>query len=204
MKIMNIRKVNFSSHIIEILLSRAGALALMILVLSTFMFACKDDDEPTQPSHPSSNTYVTSYLNNQLSWDSEQLSTSYVKIPQISNPEWFDIVLEQDTLCGKNRYLYIHATNPLVKNFSFDSVITLTSGFSVIYYEGKKTQGHTANYDLYLTTTTGTLTITSNDSQYLSGEFSSQMIDVISSQSYQVRFIFNHLPIEIVGKRIFI
>lgn len=202
MKRMNIRKANFLSRRIEILLGRAGVLVLMIFILFTFMLACKEDDEPKHPSHLSSNIYITSYLNGQLSWDSEQLSTSYVKIPQINNPEWFDIVLEQDTLYGKNRYLYIHATNPLVKNFSFDSVMTLTSGFSVIYYEGKKTQGHTADYDMYLTTQTGTLTITSNDSQYLSGEFSSQMIDVISSQSYQVRFIFNHLPIEIVGKRI--
>lgn len=178
-------------------------------------YACNDEEVGSSQRGLSTNINDYYYSENQiysfvyqdqegLLWASGRLDKAYAKIPSLDSPTWFDIVLsgrEVNSLCtlqDTDRYLYIHANNPMAKNFSYDSVVTISSGVNLIYYQGKTVEDQIPQYDKYITSANGTLTIINNDGQTISGTYIGYSKDAISNKTDTIHAIFNKVPISLV------
>lgn len=187
-------------------------LLVSALLLSQVFIACGDNNDDNGQNtqgignipFTSSQTYVVMNLDNESFWQSADFSTCYVKIPSQDNTEWFDIVMtssKEATASEENnddKYLFIHAENPLVKSFSYDTTVTITSGVKIICYQGKQVENNRATYEKYFTNASGTLIITENDGKYMSGKFNGELQDIINKQTCNAVIMFNKIPVSLV------
>ncbi|MGP1515476.1 MAG: hypothetical protein ACTTJH_05895 [Bacteroidales bacterium] len=185
---------------------------IFIGLFSLFILSCQDDNELTRLSDmgtrgsvlSSSVSFVSVCLDSTTCWQTSSFGTCYVKIPSYEGTEWFDIVLTSTpkqiatSHYINNKYLFIHANSPILKSFSYDSIIRITDGLKVIYYEGKRVEQGSATYRRYLTNPKGVLSIFSNNGYHMSGEFDGVLYDVYEKQTHNIRIMFHKIPISII------
>lgn len=177
-------------------------LILVITTLSLLLVLtnCSDDKDDNKDEYGSTKTFVSINIDNKEVWYKDNnFSTIYIKIPSDNSPAWFDVVCSDksiDTITP--HYLYIHATNPLAKSFTYDDSVHLDEGFSVIYYENKTEMDNLPMFEKYMTNADGFVSIAKNDGVHMSGMYMGNMYDEISSQTHYVKIIFNYFPISLV------
>ena len=177
-----------------------------------FIVSCREEDDTKRflsegnmtSFYSESQSYVIVRADNSLLWQSNKFETCYVKIPNGNSPNWFDIVLTADTnimhVSAKaiDKYLFIHAENPLTKSFTYDSIVTITNNLKIIYYEGKKVIDNRPEYKKYLTASAGTLVITHNDGKYMSGNYRGVVKGITDAKQYNIDVVFNKIPMSLV------
>lgn len=198
-------------HLFFLCMKRIFWIVCIGLFLGCSLLSCEKDDNNkddiytmiSKLPYSTTETYMAMFIDNQKTWQANEFTTCYVKIPTTDNVSWFDIVFLSDSLSNNSskdtndRYLFVHVDNPLVKSFSFDSVVCIENNFKIIYYENKKIEENHAIYSKYLTNPTGKLTITYNDGSYMSGNFVGTLYNIYKKQTHNVAFCFNRVPISI-------
>ena len=190
---------------------KAAAIYFTATFLFVFIFSgCGNNDNqkeelPQEEGIPYSplQTYIHANIGETL-WTDTLLGTCYVKIPQYDNPSWFDVVLSSDDLNSPQtkvikNYFYLHVNMPQAKSsFEFNAPVVFYGGFNIIYYENKLTTSESAEFSLYMTSSSGQIVVTENDGEYLSGYFEGVLTNGVNTEDKRISTVrFNKVPVSL-------